>query len=105
MGGGKRLVARSATSLLGGPTHVHLALVRGNTAVKVVLDHNASSLLMLGQRWKSVPLNKVMMVAKMKDNSNPNLIVISENPCRLFWDGEAATVGVAVYLAAWVGFR
>ena len=33
--GGKRLVARSATSLLGGPTHVHLALVRGNTAVKV----------------------------------------------------------------------
>ena len=33
--GGKRLVARSTTSLLGGPTHVNLALVRGNTAVKV----------------------------------------------------------------------
>ena len=33
--GGKRLVARSTTSLLGGPTHVYLALVRGNTAVKV----------------------------------------------------------------------
>ena len=61
---------------------------------------------MLGQRWKSVPLNKVMMVAKMKDNSNPNLIIIIiENPCRLFWAGEAAPVGVEVYLAAWVGFR
>ena len=78
--GGKRLVARTTNSLLGGPTHVYLALARGNTAVKViwhllgslilfvhysiilqvVLDHNASSLLMLGQRWKSVPLSKVI---------------------------------------------
>ena len=33
--GGKRLVARSTTSLLGRSTHVSLALVRGNTAVKV----------------------------------------------------------------------
>ena len=37
--GGKRLVARSTTSLLGGPTHVNLALVRGNTAVKVNNEH------------------------------------------------------------------
>ena len=42
----------------------------------------------------------------VKDNSNPNLIIIIiENPCRLFWDGEAAPVAVEVYLAAWVGFR
>ena len=36
--GGKRLVARSTTSLLGRPTHVSLALVRGNTAVKVNIN-------------------------------------------------------------------
>ena len=35
--GGKRLVARTTNSLLGGPTHVYLALARGNTAVKVIL--------------------------------------------------------------------
>ena len=35
--GGKRLVARTINSLLGGPTHVYLALARGNTAVKVFL--------------------------------------------------------------------
>ena len=34
--GGKRLVARTTNSLLGGPTHVYLALARGNTAVKVI---------------------------------------------------------------------
>ena len=34
--GGKRLVARTINSLLGGPTHVYLALARGNTAVKVI---------------------------------------------------------------------
>ena len=34
--GGKRLVARATNSLLGGPTHVYLALARGNAAVKVI---------------------------------------------------------------------
>ena len=32
----------------------------------MVLDHNASSLLMLGQRWKSAPLSKVITMMRAR---------------------------------------
>ena len=92
-----------------------------------MLDHNASSLLMLGQRWKSVPLNTVItifsklwtwnmaitMIAKalamdhqssMMTPFQSILIWYFESVARLCWAENVVAVEVA-FLAAWEGFR